>query len=52
MKVLMIVAASLALALSGCHRDQNAAGGSSVRSRNSIPASAIHAISSSMARSG
>ena len=27
MKVLMILAASLALALAGCHRDQNAAGG-------------------------
>jgi hypothetical protein len=27
MKGLMIIAASLALALSGCHRDQNAAGG-------------------------
>ena len=27
MKYLMIVAASLALALSGCNRDQNAAGG-------------------------
>ena len=29
MKVLMILAASLALALAACHRDQNAAGGSS-----------------------
>jgi hypothetical protein len=27
MKALMIIAASLALALAGCHRDQNAAGG-------------------------
>jgi hypothetical protein len=29
MKALMIIAASLALALAGCHREQSAAGGSS-----------------------
>ena len=35
MKVLTILAASLALALTGCHRDQTAAGGSSAQKSGS-----------------
>ena len=37
MKTLTLIAASLALALAGCHRDQSAAGGSS-RSSMQTPA--------------
>jgi len=35
MKLLMIIATSLALALAGCHREQSAAGGSSAQKSGS-----------------
>jgi hypothetical protein len=50
MKVLMILAASLALALAGCHRDQNAAGGRTAQPK--APSSAAGGSSSMQTPSG
>ena len=50
MKVLMILAASLALALAGCHRDQSAAGGRSAQPK--APPSAAGGSSSMQTPSG
>src|SRR5438105_1901173 len=50
MKYLMIVAASLALVLAGCHRDQNAAGGSTAQPK--APSSAAGGSSSMQTPSG